>query len=90
MPLYKLFLVREGEPVGHVNRHLPRDQDAMNAARSFCPDYVVEVYEDVRLVGRVKDGDPRPLSTNSNPVAAIAGPRGGGWIWAPPAGQHRN
>lgn len=57
MALYKFFLIREGELVGEVKRQLTDDLDALDAARMLGRDYVVEVYEEVRLVARVKKGD---------------------------------
>ena len=61
MALYKLFLFRDGEVVGEVKRHCSDDLDALDAAREQCRDYVVEVYCELRLVARLKQGD-EPLT----------------------------
>jgi hypothetical protein len=57
MAFYELFLVRDGETVGDVKRHLSDDLDALEAARTLCRDCDVEVYENLRLVARVKRDD---------------------------------
>jgi hypothetical protein len=57
MALYKLFLFRDGEVVGEVKRHCGDDLDALDAARALCRDHLVEVYSELRLVARVKQGD---------------------------------
>ena len=57
MPLYRLLLIRDGEPVGSVARHFADDLDALDAARSLCGDQAVEIYREVDLVGRLKQGD---------------------------------
>ena len=61
MAVYRLFFIRDGEPVGQITRHCSDDLDALDAARQMSRDYTVEVYAETRLVARVKQGDA-PLS----------------------------
>ena len=61
MALYDLFLFRDGEFVGAVQRQCAEDLDALNAARALCKDHLVEVYSEERFVARVKRGD-EPLT----------------------------
>lgn len=61
MALYKLFLFRDGELVGEIQRHCGDDLDALDAARALCRDHVIEVYSELRFVARVKQGD-KPLT----------------------------
>ena len=63
MALYKFFLIRDGEPIGRIMRHLVDDLDALDAARALCSDSRIEVFDDIRLVARVKERD-EPLNVN--------------------------
>jgi hypothetical protein len=65
MALYKLSLLRDGELVKRVWHDLADDLHALELARTFCRDHVVEVYEGVRLVARVKKGD-EPLNVTQS------------------------
>ena len=57
MALYKLFFLRDGEPIGQLSRRCAGDADAIEAARQVSEEYTVEVYQDGRLVGCVmRDG----------------------------------
>ena len=57
MALYKLFLLRHGEPVGQISRDCADDLDALDVARSVCGDHAVEVYCNDNLIARVKQHD---------------------------------
>jgi hypothetical protein len=65
MALYKIFLMRDGEPVEEIERDFAEDLDALEAARALARDHVVEVYSDIRLVTRVKQGDEAPTVTDA-------------------------
>jgi hypothetical protein len=52
---YELFLIRNGAPLERLTQECPDDFDALHRAKAFSRDYVVEVYEGIRLVGRVKE-----------------------------------
>ena len=57
MPLYKFFLLHDGEPVEDVERHLGDDLEALEGAWALCRDHVVEVYEEIRPVARIQQED---------------------------------
>lgn len=58
MASYRLFLFRHGEIAGKVDRRCSDDIDALETARALCRrDYIVEVYEEGRLVARVKHAE---------------------------------
>jgi hypothetical protein len=61
MAWYELFLIRNGDLVDRLNHDFPEDLDALDMAQAFSRDYVVEVYEGIRLVARVKHGE-EPLN----------------------------
>jgi len=63
MAMYRLFLIRDGEPMAQVLRDCADDLDAPELARTLCTKHVVEVYCYERLVARVKQGD-EPLNVN--------------------------
>ena len=65
MALYKLFLIRDGELVGEIARHFADDLDALDAANELCRDHDVEIYRDIALVGRVKQGNA-PLNAEDS------------------------
>jgi hypothetical protein len=54
---YELFLIRDGTPVERLTQDCPDDSDALHRAKAFSRDYVVEIYQGIRLVARVKDRD---------------------------------
>jgi len=55
--LYKLFLLRPGEPVVQISRDCADDLDALDVARSVCGNHAVEVYCNDNLIARVKLND---------------------------------
>jgi hypothetical protein len=78
MAVYKFFLLRDGKPLEMVNRDLADDLEALEEARSLCHDHVVEVYEDIHLVARVKQAneplnasDQSPWSKEASRLAAM-------------------
>ena len=61
MATYNLFLMRDGTPVGRLERECDDDLDALAAARDLCGEHAVEVWQDGRLIARVKRND-EPLN----------------------------
>ena len=58
MPSYRLFLFRDGEAAGKVDRRCADDIDALETARALrYRNYAVEVYEESRLVIRLEQAD---------------------------------
>ena len=61
MATYKLFLMRGGAPVKQLERECADDLDALETARDLSGDHGVEVWQDDRLIARVKHHD-EPLN----------------------------
>ena len=57
MPTYKMFLMRDGAPASQQERECRDDLDALEAARDLCAEHAVEVWQDNRLIARVKRND---------------------------------
>lgn len=64
MALYTMLLLQDGNPVQKINVECGDDLDALDAARPFACNSVVEVYSAIRLVARVKVGDEPPNPTD--------------------------
>jgi len=58
--VYKLFLLRDGDPVRKIQIECPDDLDALDAACALARDRTVEVHTGERFVARVKAGDEPP------------------------------
>ena len=65
MVLYRFFFLRDGRPINQMVRDFADDLDALDAAREFCQDHVVEVYREMEFVARVKQGDA-PLNVKDS------------------------
>jgi hypothetical protein len=65
MSRYKLFLMRDGAPVRQVERECADDLDALAAARDLCAEHAVELWQDDRLIARVKRND-EPLNVRDS------------------------
>ena len=60
MAHYTLFLLQDGDPVRKIKIECRDDLDALDAARDFARDRIVEVYTEARLVARLSVGDEPP------------------------------
>jgi hypothetical protein len=72
MALYKFFLIRDGQILDEIKRHLADDLEALDSARTLCREHVVEVYEEIRLVARVKQHNGPLTVTDSRSGSAQA------------------
>jgi hypothetical protein len=57
MATYIMFLMQDGTPVRQLELEHNDDLDALDGARDLCGDHGVEVWQDGRLVARVKRHD---------------------------------
>ena len=57
MASYDLFLIRNGNPVERLSGDFSDDADALDRAKALSSDYVVEVYQGIRLVARLRQDD---------------------------------
>jgi hypothetical protein len=59
MASYDLFLIRNGTPVDRLSDDFPNDVNALDRAKALSSDgdCVVEVYQGIRLVARLKPND---------------------------------
>jgi hypothetical protein len=59
MVSYDIFLIRNGHPVERLSNDFPDDAVALDRAKALSSDYVVEVYQGIRLVARVRPDEAR-------------------------------
>ena len=58
MASYRLFLFRQGEIIGKVDRHCAEENEIFETARALCRRaYTVEIYQETRLVARIENCD---------------------------------
>jgi hypothetical protein len=55
---YRLFLFREGEIIGKVDRHCAEEAEILETARALCRRaYTVEIYQESRFIARIEHCD---------------------------------
>ena len=58
MATYRLFLFRDGEIAGKIDRHCADEAEILETARALCRrSYMVEIYQESRFVARIEQCD---------------------------------